>query len=182
MDFSGVDTGTGIGECGLEVCARRLFLERGWWLNMRWLWVFMFALPTELMVTVKAWSQPRIRFFRRWRLHRQYCKRNAKNMFHDRQFQLAHPILCFQWHTGDTASRISRSTRRLLLVGIRSDTGEELIDSAGADDGTRVSSMDASGLSAQQSRISWHNRQNAGGGEVSPPAHKSKTPYRSLLA
>jgi hypothetical protein len=52
----------------------------------------------------------------------------------------------------------------LLLVGIRSDTGEELIDSAGADDGARDSSMDASGLPAQQRRISWYNRQNAAAG------------------
>ena len=27
MDFSGVDTGTGVGEYGLEVCARRLSLD-----------------------------------------------------------------------------------------------------------------------------------------------------------
>jgi len=57
LDFSGVDTGTGAGEYGLEACARRLSLERGWWLDMRSLWAFMFALPAEMTLTIKAWNQ-----------------------------------------------------------------------------------------------------------------------------
>jgi hypothetical protein len=72
-------------------------------------------------------------------------------------------------YRGHSLSDFDGHSGGLLLVGIRSDTGEELIDSAGADDGARDSSMDAAGLFPEQPRISWYNGQNA-------PAGRSKAP------
>jgi hypothetical protein len=95
---------------------------------MRSLWAFMFALPICFGAGLYT---------------AEYCKRHAKDTLDDRQFHLAGVVLCLQWDTSDTAPRVSTSTSGHSVVGIRSDTREELIDSAGADDGARDSSMDA---------------------------------------
>lgn len=70
----------------------------------------------------------------RWLLHGGYCKRHAKGTLHDRRFQLAGLVLCLQWDTRDAGPRVSTRTSGFSIVGIRSDTREELIDSAGADE------------------------------------------------
>src|ERR1700733_5800620 len=88
-----------------------------------------------MKVTVKACNrQAADQSVCRWLLHGEYCKRHAKDTLHDRRFQLAGLVLCLQWDTRNRASRVSTSTSRLSIVGIRSDTREELIDSAGADE------------------------------------------------
>jgi hypothetical protein len=72
-----------------------------------------------------------------------YCKRHAKGTLDGRRFHLDHLVLCFQWDTRGTAPRVSTSTWELVVVGIRLDTCEELIDSVGADNGARDSSTNA---------------------------------------
>src|SRR6267154_3511313 len=134
LDFSGVDTGTGAGEYGLEVCARRLSLERSWWLDMRSLWAFMFALPAEMTVTIKAWNQQAadqiVSALAVTPAVLQAPCQKTRTMTGDSssptRFFVSNGIqgtqhLGFRWALGG-----------LLFVGIRSDTGEELIDSAGA--------------------------------------------------
>jgi hypothetical protein len=98
---------------------------------MRSLWAFMFALrhrneddrkslkPASLGSSVSALA-----------VIPQYCKRRAKDTLHRRRFHLAHALLCFQWDTKDKLPAISTSPCELVVVGIRLDTGEELIDSA----------------------------------------------------
>jgi hypothetical protein len=73
----------------------------------------------------------------------EYCKRRAKDTLDGRRFHLVHLVLCFQWDTKDTAPRVSTSSWELVVVGIRLDTCEELIDSVGADNGARDNSTDA---------------------------------------
>src|SRR5580700_346868 len=63
-----------------------------------------------------------------------YCNRHAKDTVDDRRFQLAGLVLYLQWDTSDLATRILTNTWGLLVVGIRSDTREEPIESAGADE------------------------------------------------
>jgi hypothetical protein len=60
--------------------------------------------------------------------------RHAKDTLDDRRFQLAGLVLCLQWDTSDTPPRVSTRASRLLVVGIRSDTRKEPIDSVIADE------------------------------------------------
>jgi hypothetical protein len=87
FDFSGAETGAGVGEYGSEGCARRLSLERGRRCDMRSLLAFMFALPTE-MTSSQAWNQQAADEIVRACDYRHYCKRHAKNALHERRFQL----------------------------------------------------------------------------------------------
>jgi hypothetical protein len=97
-----------------------------------------------MKMTVKAWNQQAAdQSVSALAVTREYCKRRARDTLDGRRFHLAHALLCFQWDTNDKVPGISISPYELLVDGIRLDTCEELIDSAGADDGARYSSMDA---------------------------------------
>jgi hypothetical protein len=131
-----------------------------------------------------------------------YCKRHAKDTLDDRRFQLAGLVLCLQWDTRDTPPRVSTRASRLLVVGIRSDTPKEPIDSVLADERAGDSSMDArdsSWIDANDNlacpatvRISLCNRKKAPAGKsaaavISPLRQRmnrmiGEATYRSLLA
>jgi hypothetical protein len=87
--------------------------------------------PLKTKVTVKAWNQQAAdQSVSAMAVVRGYCKRDAKDTRADGQFLLTRLFLCLQWDTRDTTAQVSTSSSGLSVVGIRSDTSEELIDSA----------------------------------------------------
>jgi hypothetical protein len=117
---------------------------------MRSLWAFMFALPTEMTVTVKAWNQHGAdQIVSALAVTRSIASVMPKTGGMTGDSSSPTRFFVSNGIPGTQHLRISTTTRGLLLVGIRSDTGEELIDSAGADKGARDSSMDALGPSPQ---------------------------------
>src|SRR5579859_4150896 len=132
FDFSRVvGTDMGLGEYGLAVNVRLLFLEKSWWLDMSSLWAFMFALPTEMTFTAKpGTSKPRVRLFGLGGYTGRYCNCHAKKGLHDSRFQLATRFFVFNRYQRHTISNL-RSSRELpwdwYPIGYR----KELINSAG---------------------------------------------------